>query len=167
MSMANAGGFAGGAAKGLQSGQQFNQAEDMNPMQLRHMDLQNQSLAQRLAHGLGYGSAGDSIRGVGSEGIRDISGSQPGTPAGLQQGGGGQSSPHDISRLFPVNQMPQQGGGMGSGPSWPASGTGPAPIASGYPGVSFLPGGLNMGNFMAGDPYNTPGGFYGVGGGGF
>lgn len=166
MSMANAGGFAGGAAKGMQAGQQMDYNSQYNPLQLQHLDLQNQKLKEGMAGGQGYTNPNDTIGGAGVDDVSQFMKryNYGGMVPGLRDPGMSAPLTGNSSTGFPLgspdNQsMPPSGGGV-----TPWKTAGPAPYPSGYPGASWAPGGLNQSNWLTGDPYNTPGNYYGVGG---
>lgn len=115
MSMANVGGLAGGAAKGLQAGQQYDFNENYGPLQMRHLDLQNQKLQEDLSSGRGYRGFNDSLGSSGIDDVREFNRKynyQGKIPLGQEDpNAGGQTLPPGAENLFPVNQMPQYGAG--------------------------------------------------------
>jgi hypothetical protein len=105
--MANIGGLAGGAAKGLQAGQDFSQNQQMNPYLLQHQQLQNQLMQQRLQGGQAGTGFQDSIGGQGIQDVADYVRSQG-------QGGQGAVGAGDPSQ----GQGGAAGGGQTPQSSW-------------------------------------------------
>jgi hypothetical protein len=162
MSLANVGGFAGGAAKGMAQGQNMDFNSQMGPLQLEHLDLQNQGMRQKFGSGQGYTDPNDSI---GLAGIDDIS---------------KWNRHHNNQGLVPMIGDPLGDGGNQSQGGVPSTGGHPTPagwvtrnpyqsgmLAPGsVPGMSWAPGGMNTSNYLMGDPYNNAGNYFGIGGGG-